>query len=242
LKKALTALVILGTLTPPGFARDLGVLVLPIHQGKWTSSLLYEYLKVRDDFNTRGRVDFTGHVVGSAFSYGVTDQVALAIKGGVLVDLQEESQGSQWQSRAGYLYGLDVYNEAFPATGLWPGVQLSGGVTGFQLPLDRTNATGSWQAIDQKLSGVEYHGAVLGVYKFGRLAPYAGLRGFGSTVTWRDNQATGSTPDHITGHAHGNISIVAGLPVQLTQEVRMQLEGRFINETAATVGFTIAAF
>src|SRR5690242_19888438 len=98
LKKTFTALAILGILSSPSFARDLGVLALPVHQGKWTSSLLYEYLKVREDFDTRGRADFTGHVVGSQFSYGITDQVALAINGGVLVDPQEDAQGSQWQS------------------------------------------------------------------------------------------------------------------------------------------------
>ena len=172
------------------FARDLGVLVLPIHQGKWTSSLLYENLKMSDDFDTRGRGNFTAQVSGAQFSYGVTDQVAVSIKGGTLINPQEDIQGSQWQSRAGYLYGIDLYNEVFPATPGWiPGIQLSGGATGFQVPLDRTNISGSWQTIDQNQSGFEYHGAVLSTFKVGIAEPYAGVRAFGSHVNWQDNQS-----------------------------------------------------
>src|SRR5262249_48219984 len=133
-------------------ARDLGVLYQPIHQGSFTSSLLYEHLKLSDDFDSRGRGDFTSHVSGAQFTYGVTDQIAISLKGGVLIDPQEDVQGSQWQSRAGYLYGVDLYNEVFPPTQGWiPGLQVSAGVTGFQVPLDRTNvSSGTFQTIDQK--------------------------------------------------------------------------------------------
>jgi hypothetical protein len=228
-------------------AQDLGVLVLPVHQGKLTSSLLYEHLKGTDDFDSRGRGDFTANVSGAEFSYGITDQIAIAFKGGVLINPQEDVNGSQWQSRAGYIYGADLYNEVFPATPGWiPGVQLSAGATGFQVPLDRTNAPdpvnhpdGGWYTIDQLMSGVEYHGAVLATFKYGVLEPYGGVRAFGSTVHWQDNQAN---PGVIKGHAHGNVSLVAGLPVQISKEVRLELEGRFVNETAVTVGFTIASY
>ena len=242
MKKAVAvAVVFLGALSSPSQARDLGILSLPVHQGKWTSSVLYEYSKVRDDFDSRGRADFTSSLVGAQFGYGITDQLAVAVKGGALVDPQEEAQGSRWESRAGYLYGMDLYNEVFPATAVKPGVELNAGVSGFLIPLDRTNVGGRWQAVDQRMSGVEYHGAVLGTLKWGKVSPYAGVRGFGNTVEWRDDNP-GSGAASITGHAHGNISLVVGAPVQLTQEVRMQVEGRFVNETAATVGFTIAAF
>jgi hypothetical protein len=222
-------------------ARDLGVLVLPIHEGKITTSLLYEHLKVQDDFDARGRADFTAQASGAQVSYGITDQLAISVKGGVLLDPQEDAQGSQWQSRAGTLYGIDLYNEVFPATPGWrPGIQVSGGVTGFQVPLDRTNSvTGSWQTIDQMMSGIEYHGAVLATFKAWKAEPYAGVRGFGSHVTWQDNQ---TNPGVISGHAHGNISLVVGLPVQILKDVRLEAEGRFVNETAVTAGFTVAVF
>jgi hypothetical protein len=62
-------------------------------------------------------------------------------------------------------------------------------------------------------------------------------------VNWQNNEAApAGQSDHITGHAHGHISLVAGLPFQITKEVRFEAEGRFVNETAVTVGFTIAAF
>ena len=218
------------------------MLVLPVHQGKWTSSLLYEHLKIQDDFDTRGRVDFKSSVAGGQISYGITDQVAFAIKGGTFVDPRVEAQGGAWESRAGYMYGADLYNEVFPATpGLRPGLQISGGASGFQVPLDRTNFTtdGTWVTIDQKMSGVEYHGAVLATFKVWKSEPYAGVRGFGSHVNWQNNQAS---PGSITGHVHGNFSLVAGLPVQISKDVRFEAEGRFVNETAVTVGFTIAAF
>ena len=226
-------------------ARDLGVLVLPVHQGKWTSSLVYENLKFQDDFNTRGRADFKSQVAGAVFSYGLTDQIAIALKGGTLVDPRIEAQGSAWESRAGYLYGLDLYNEVFPATPGWrPGIQLSGGVTGFQVPFDRLITGNTVTLIDEKESGVEYHGSVLATFKAWIAEPYGGVRFFGSSVNWQNNQLpqSSSDPDHISGHAHGNISLVVGLPVQITKDVRLEAEGRFVNEPAVTVGFTIASF
>jgi len=216
------------------------VLVLPIHQGKFTSSLLYENLKVKDDFDTRGDADFKSNIVGANFTYGITDQVAVGIKGGSFVNPRVDAQGSTWESRAGYLYGVDLYNEVFPATpGLTPGIQLSGGVSGYQVPLDRSNVSGTWQTIDQTMSGVEYYGAVMATFKAGPAEPYAGVRGFGRSVTWQDNQAN---PGVIKGNAKGNISLVAGLPIQITKELRFELEGRFVSETAVTAGFTVAAF
>ena len=132
------------------YARDLGVLVPEVHKGKITSSALYEYLKVREDFETRGSADFRSHVAGAQFTYGIDDQTSVGIKGGVFVDPQEEAQSQQWQSRSGYLYGIDLYNEVFPATGLRPGVQVSAGVSAFQVPLDRIiSSTGSVSLIDQ---------------------------------------------------------------------------------------------
>jgi hypothetical protein len=58
-------------------------------------------------------------------------------------------------------------------------------------------------------------------------------------VTWQNNQAD---PGVIIGHAHGNVSLVAGLPVQISKDVRIVAEGRFVNETAVTVGFTVASY
>jgi hypothetical protein len=224
------------------YARDLGVFVLPIHKGSLTSSLVYEHVKQKDDFKTRGRSTFKGQVVGALFSYGVTDTVSVAVKGGTIIEPRVEAQGDVWESRAGYLYGIDLYNEVFPATELRPGVQLQAGVTGFQVPLDRADINNSGMTpIDQKMSGVEYHGSVVASYILGRTQPYAGLRGFGNTIQWRDHSAV-SGPDHITGHAHGNISVVVGVPVRLSKDVRVVLEGRFVSETAISAGFTIASF
>jgi len=224
-------------------ARDLGVLVLPVHQGKFTSSLMYEHLKIEDDFDSRGRVDFKSSVVGAVFSYGLTDQIAVAVKGGTLVDPKVEAQGSTWESRAGYLYGIDLYNEVFPATPGWrPGIQLSGGATGFLVPFDRLVSPGAVTLIDQKQSGYEFHGAVLATFKAGPTEPYAGVRGFGSSVKWTDNRPASGAPGDITGHAHGHVSLVAGLPIQISKDIRLELEGRFVNETAVTAGVTIATF
>ena len=133
------AAVLVGALLLPSLshARDFGVMLPSIHEGKWTSSVLYEHLKVQEDFDSRGTADFTSQVVGSQFSYGLTDVLALALKGGVLIDPKEETQGSQWKGRAGYLYGIDLYNEVFPATGYRPGVQASIGATGFMTPFNQ---------------------------------------------------------------------------------------------------------
>ncbi len=225
------------------FGRDFGVMVLPIHQGKLTSSLLYEYLKVTDDFDTRGNADFKTQAVGAQFSYGISDTVAVAVKGGSLINPEVNAQGSQWQSRAGYLYGVDVYNEVFPATpGLRPGLQLSLGASGYQVPLDRLMSSNGTTLIDQKLSGVEYHGSLIATFKVANLEPYTGLRGFGSSTRWRDNQPMNGSPASIAGHAHGNISVIVGLPVQISKDVRLHFEGVFFSETMITAGFQIASF
>ncbi len=226
-----------------GHTRDFGVLIPSIHQGKFTSMVLYEYLKVKEDFDTRGKADFKGQIVGSQFTYGVSDQVAVSVKGGVIVDPQEEAQGTRWQGRAGYLYGLDLYNEVFPATGVWPGLQASIGASGFQVPLNRTiDAAGTTTLVDQKMSGIDYHASVLLSMKWDRFSPYTGVRMFGRSVDWHDNQPAAGQPANIVGHAHGNASIVVGLPIRITQTVQFQAEGIFVNETAITAGLTIAAF
>jgi hypothetical protein len=244
LKKPFIVMTIAWAISAPVsvFARDLGVLLLPIHQGKFTSTVMYESLKVHDDFDTRGRSDFKSNVTGAQVSYGVTDQIAVALKGGVFIDPEQDAQGNQWQSRAGYLYGIDLYNEVFPATGLRPGVQLSGGVTGFQVPFDRVITPSGVSLIDQKLSGFDFHGAVIADLRCGRFSPYTGVRIFGRSVDWRDNRPVSGAPDNIHGTSHGNISIVLGLPVQLTQDVKFQVEGILVNETAITAGFTVASF
>jgi hypothetical protein len=81
-------------------------------------------------------------------------------------------------------------------------------------------------------------------FKYWLTEPYIGARVFGGEVNWQNNQLPqqNSDPDHITGHPHGNISLVLGLPVQITKDVRFELEGRLVNETAITAGFTVAAF
>src|SRR3954470_10342953 len=102
--------VLFAILLLPSFvhARDFGFTVPSIHAGKLASSVLYEHLKVREDFDTRGSADFRSDVVGSQFTYAVTDQLALGFKGGALVDPRVNAQGTEWQSRAGYLYGFDL--------------------------------------------------------------------------------------------------------------------------------------
>lgn len=216
--------------------------MLPIHKGSLTSSLVYDHFKLEDDFNTRGRAVFKAHAVGAVFSYGVTDTVAVAVKGATIVNSRVEAQGNAWESRAGFLYGLDLYNEVFPSTELRPGVVISGGLSQYQVPLTRADVNSSGMTpIDQNMTGTEYHGSVVATYRFGRLEPYAGLRGFGSTVIWRNN-ASGAAPDHITGHAHGNVSVVAGLPVRVAKDVRLVLEGRFVSETTISAALTIASF
>jgi hypothetical protein len=238
--------VLLGVLFIPslGYARDFGVSIPPVHKGKLTSSALYENLKVREDFNIRGEADFESHVAGAQFTYGITDQIAASVKGGVLINPQEEAQGTRWEGRAGYLYGIDLYNEIFPATEYRPGVMISGGATGFLVPLDRQlNADGTVSLIDQRMSGVDYHASMLLFMKWNRFSPYTGVRLFGRSVDWHDNQsAINGGPENISGHAHGNASIVVGLPVRISSEVQFHIEGAFVNETALTAGFTIAAF
>jgi hypothetical protein len=226
------------------YARDIGFSVPSIHAGKFTSSVLYEHLKVREDFDTRGKADFRSDAVGSQFTYGVTDQLAVGVKGGVLVDPRVNAQGTEWQSRAGYLYGFDLYNEIFPATEYWPGVHGSLGVTGFQVPLDRQlMSDGTGILIDQKMSGIDYHGSLVLSMRWKSVSPYAGVRLFGRSVNWRDDQsAVNGGPGNIVGHAHGNASVVVGLPIKISSQVQFQAEAILISETALSAGFTFAAF
>lgn len=215
---------------------------MPIHAGKVTSSLLYSHIRGDESFASRGEADFASDAVGAVFSVGINNQWAFAVKGAALIGPQEEAQGARWEGRAGYLYGLDVYNEVFPATGYRPGVQFSAGMTGFQVPLDRLISGGAVTLIDQKMSGVDYHGAVLASLKINRFSPYGGVRVFGRSVDWHDNRPGAGAPANIVGHAHGNASVVVGVPIQLTPEIRFNAEGTFLNGTMLTAGLTMAAF
>jgi hypothetical protein len=226
------------------FSRDFGLQVPVIHKGKFTSSALYEHLKVSEDFNIRGKADFKSHVVGSQFTYGITDQIAVGIKGGALVEAEQEAQGTTWRGGSGYLYGIDLYNEVFPATQYRPGVMVNAGVSQFRVPLtQKRDAAGTVTLVDQRLSGVDYHAAMLLSMKWSRISPYTGIRIFGRSVDWRDNQSTlTGGPDKIVGHAHGNASIVVGLPVRITPDLQFHVEGMFVNETVITAGLTLATF
>lgn len=238
-----TALIAVCFVPSLSLARDFGVSVPTIHKGKFTSSVLYEHLKVREDFDARGGADFTSHVVGSQFTYGMTDQWAAGLKGGVLIDPEEEAQGTTWKGRAGYLFGFDLYNEIFPATGVWPGVQVSGGVTGFHVPLNQTiDSAGTVTLVDQRITGLDYHGAVLLAMKWGRFAPYGGVKIFERAVDWHDNQPLAGQPANISGDSDGNASLVLGVPVRITESILFQVEAVLISQTAITAGFTIASF
>lgn len=140
------------------YARDLGVFVLPIHKGSLTSSLVYEHLKLEDDFNTRGRVTFKANVVGALFSYGITDSVSVAVKVEPSWIRGWRRKGMPGNLEPGISMELIFTMRFFLRQSLRPGVQLSGGVTGFQLPIDRADVSNSGMtAVDQKMSGVEYH-------------------------------------------------------------------------------------
>jgi hypothetical protein len=226
-----------------GFARDFGVLIPAIHKGKFTSSVLYEHLKVRDDFDARGRAHFKSHAVGSQFTYGISDKLALSLKGGAFAEPEVESQGTTWKGRSGYLYGIDLYNEVFPATGYWPGVQASVGVSRFLVPLNQAiDPSGGVTLVNQRITGVDYHGSVLLSMKWARLWPYAGVRLFGRSVDWHDDQPAAGQLGQITGHAHGNASVVLGLPVRITDAIQFQAEAILVNQTTITAGLTIAVF
>jgi hypothetical protein len=218
-------------------ARDFGVSAPTIHKGKFSSSLLYEYLKVEDDFDARGRADFKSDVVGSQFTYGITDQLAAGIKGGVLIDPQQEAQGATWKGRVGYLYGFDLHSEVFPATGVWPGVMVSGGVTGFMTPFN--SVVGSTTTIDQRISGIEYHGSVVLGMKWGRFAPSGGLKIFERALTWRDNQPLAGQPASIDGDSHGNAALIVGLPIRITEAIQFNAEAVLVTQTAITAGITV---
>lgn len=237
------ALLALSLLPSLSLARDFGVSVPSVQKGKFSSSLLYEHLKVRDDFDARGKSDYRSQVVGSQFSYGITELMGVSLKGGVLVDPEVTAQGTRWQGRAGYLYGFDLYNQIFPATGVWPGVQVSGGVTGFYVPLNQTiDSAGAVTLIDQRMTGLDYHGSVLLSMKWGRAAPYGGLKVFQRSVDWHDNQPLPGQSANIDGDAHGNVSLVLGVPIRVTDTIQFQTEAVLVNQTAITAGFTVALF
>jgi len=233
---------LLGGVSANVFARDIAVFTQPIQKGKFASSLLYGHIKSTEDFDGRGQVDFKSHTVGARFGFGVTDRTAVAIQGGSYVNPQVDGQGSTWRSRSGYFYGIDLYNEVFPATELWPGLQAQLGVLGSQVPLDRLETASGITLIDQNMSGIEYHGALLAIWKWTRLAPYMGVRAFGSSVRWRNNQPGAAGLAQITGHADGNVSFVAGTSVRILNEVRLLVEGRFVNETVLSAGIQLSAF
>jgi hypothetical protein len=223
-------------------AIDLGISQVSIHEKTLTSSLVYEHLKIEDNFDGRGRGFFHGHLVGARLAYGFSDQWAVGIYGANVLDLREEAQGSQWKGDSGFSYGLDVYNDVFPATSLWPGVQLSMGVSGFRLPLTRLESPSGVTPVDQHLSGIDVHGSALASVKWNRLSPYFGLRAFARSVDWRDNQPANGFPASIHGKAQGNISVVMGLPVQLTKNLRLELESILVNQTALSAGLTWTTF
>ncbi len=237
---ALFALCLLPSLSP---ARDFGVSLPTVQKGKFSSSLLYEHLKVRDDFDARGKSDFRSQVVGSQFNYGITELMGVSLKGGVLVDPETTAQGTRWQGRAGYLYGFDLYNQIFPATSVWPGVQVSGGVTGFHVPLNQTiDSAGTVTLIDQRMTGLDYHGSVLLSMRWGRIAPYGGLKIFQRAIDWRDNQPLAGQPSSIDGDAQGNVSLVLGVPIRINEAIQFQAEAILVNQTAITAGFTVVLF
>jgi hypothetical protein len=221
-------------------ANEGSILYQPVRQGKFLSSLLYSNINSDIDFDTRGDVTFKSNTVGVQFGYGVTDRVSVALRGGSYVDPEVEATNGKYTGHSGYFYGIDLYDEIFPATGFAPGVQVQGGITGMQVSLQ--SLQGSAGPIDQQMTGYEYHGSVLLTSKFKRAAPYIGMRAFGSTVYWRDNSPASNATAEITGHAKNNASLVLGLPVQIAEGLWLQTEGRLVGETAVTVGFTIAGF
>jgi hypothetical protein len=218
-------------------ARDFGVSYPTIQKGKFSSSLLYSYIKVEDDFDARGRADFKSHVVGSQFAYGITDTMGVSVKGGALVDPEEEAQGATWKGSAGYLYGFDLYNEVFPATGVWPGVMVSAGMTGFMAPF--SSVVGSSTPINQRISGIEYHGSVVLGMKWGRFSPYGGVKIFERSLTWRDNQPLAGQTASIDGDSHGNAALILGLPIRITEAIQFNVEAVLVTQTAITAGITI---
>jgi hypothetical protein len=223
-------------------AIDLGVSQVSIHDKALMSSLIYEHLKIEDNFDDRGRGFFHGDLVGARLAYGISDRWGIGIFGANVLDLREEAQGSRWKGDSGYSYGLDVYNDVFPATSVWPGVQLSAGVSGFRLPFSQLVSPSGATLIDQHMSGVDVHGSVIASAKWNRLSPYFGLRAFARSVDWHDDQPASGSPASIHGKAQGNVSVVMGVPVQLTTNLRLELESILVNQTALSAGLTWTTF
>ncbi len=240
--KASTLISLLVGFVSTTWALDPSVTTPSPTKGKFFSTLVYGHLKSTQDFDTRGEVDLKTHGVGASFGFGITDRTIVALKGGSYSDPYVESQGNTWRGRVGYFYGLDLYHQIFPTTDfLKPGVMAEVGAVSIRVPLDRLETTGATSLIDQRMSGVEYHGSLLLVWKWSALSPYLGPRVFGSSVKWHNNQPGAAGLASITGHAKGNISMVAGSSVRLTPELRLILEGRILNETVVTVGLHYAA-
>src|SRR6185503_1159264 len=108
-------------------------------------------------------------------TYGITDQIAVGIKGGALVEAEQEAQSTTWHGGSGYLYGIDLYNEVFPATQYRPGVMVTAGASQFRVPLTQTrDAAGTVTLVDQRLSGLDYHASMLLSMKWDRFSPYTG--------------------------------------------------------------------
>jgi hypothetical protein len=226
----------------PVAARSFGVLKLPIHAGKLTSSVLYGHSKSQDDFEGRGVTDFRGNLVGSRLSFGLNDQISVSLDGGVIVDPSVNTQGDEWGSRNGHFFGINLQHEIFPATGVRPGVQLSAGLSRFFVPLDRFVSDGIATSVDQQLTGLDYHGEVVATWHFKVVRPYAGLKGQGRSVRWRNNRPSATSAALIKGHADKNLSIVVGVPVQITKDICIQAEASLLSETLLTAGITIASF
>ena len=223
-------------------AIDVGLSQVPIHKDSLATSLIYEHASLHDDFDTRGRATFKANVIGARCSYGLSDQLSLAVSGGSIVDPKVEAQGSTFRGGSGFIYGVDIYNEVFPATAYWPGIQLSLGASGFQTFFDRTVSAGTSATADQRMSGFDVHGNLLFAEKWGRFSPYLGLRAEARSIDWTNNELAIESPARIHGTARGNVSFIIGLPIQLTKQLRLELESILINQTALSAGFTWAAF
>ena len=105
--------------------------------------------------------------------------------------LEVDAQGSHGNRRAGYLYGIDLYNEVFPATPGWrSGIQISRRHRSVFRSLRSTITYKRCHTpIDREVCPVsKYHGTVIVTFRVGRHPePYIGVRVFGGSVNWQDN-------------------------------------------------------
>lgn len=231
------AFLLLGTGVALAQARDLLVGIPSPAVSALQTSLIGGRVKSTDDFDARGEVGSTTDAVGVRLTYGVTSRTSVSLQGGAAIDPEVEAQGSTWRGHSGFFYGVDLYHELFPTTEWKPGLHVQGGVVGFQHALNRLESPeGDTTLVDQQMKGLEYHAAFLASWKWKRLYPYGGIRMFGSSVHWDNAQPGSSGPAEISGHATGNISVVLGCPVQLAPDWRLQAEGRWVNETAVSIG------